>query len=189
MYLRAQRYISAFRFQREKENPEVNQYDRLVELFGMGEYVTDDSPSAYVDFTIGYWRKANHIHDWFVQNVQGGVDECQEAHVSREKLVELRETCLRVLASSDLVDGDVYAGTIYSSETPAGAVQFEAGQIVADPSIANDLLPRSEGFFFGGQDYDQWYWEDTKRTVEIIDKALTLLDGDGYWSIIYQSSW
>jgi len=23
----------------------------------------------------GHWRKANHIHDWFVKNVKGGVDD------------------------------------------------------------------------------------------------------------------
>src|SRR6187401_2153229 len=42
---------------------------------------------------IGYWRKSNQIHNWFVTNVQGGVDECQESHVPREKLEELLAIC------------------------------------------------------------------------------------------------
>jgi len=25
---------------------------------------------------VGYWRKDNHIHQWFVKNCQGGVDDC-----------------------------------------------------------------------------------------------------------------
>ncbi len=45
---------------------------------------------------VGYWRKANHIHKWFVDNVQDGVDECQEAHVSLDKLKELLEVCKKV---------------------------------------------------------------------------------------------
>lgn len=38
---------------------------------------------------IGYWRKANQIHAWFVDHVQGGVDECQLSMVSKEQLEEL----------------------------------------------------------------------------------------------------
>lgn len=43
------------------------------------------------------WRKANHIHNWFVVNCQGGVDECQEVYVSREQLLELADLCERVV--------------------------------------------------------------------------------------------
>ena len=39
-----------------------------------------------------YWRKANAIHGWFVAKVQDGIDECQRAEVTREKLFELRKT-------------------------------------------------------------------------------------------------
>ncbi|CAB4198222.1 hypothetical protein UFOVP1313_58 [uncultured Caudovirales phage] len=46
---------------------------------------------------VGYWRKANQIHEWFVENVQDGVDECRECWVDREKLEELKELCESVL--------------------------------------------------------------------------------------------
>lgn len=38
---------------------------------------------------VAYWRKANQIHNWFVENCQEGKDECQDAYVEREKLVLL----------------------------------------------------------------------------------------------------
>lgn len=44
-----------------------------------------------------YWRKANHIHRWFVDNVQDGEEECRPHYVSHEKLMELRSTCVEVL--------------------------------------------------------------------------------------------
>lgn len=47
---------------------------------------------------VGYWRKANQIHAWFVENVQESVDECQESYVSREDLILLRDTCKLVLS-------------------------------------------------------------------------------------------
>jgi hypothetical protein len=42
---------------------------------------------------VGYWRKANAIHQWFVENCQKGIDECQEVYVGREKLQELLDLC------------------------------------------------------------------------------------------------
>lgn len=46
---------------------------------------------------VGYWRKANQIHAWFVENIQHGVDECQEVYVPRTELVTLRGICDTVL--------------------------------------------------------------------------------------------
>lgn len=48
-----------------------------------------------------YWRKANAIHKWFVDNVQDGVDECQETYVPVEKLYELRDLCAKVVEDPD----------------------------------------------------------------------------------------
>ena len=46
---------------------------------------------------VAYWCKANQIHSWFVRECQGGVDDCREQVVPREKIVELRDLCRRVL--------------------------------------------------------------------------------------------
>lgn len=48
-----------------------------------------------------YWRKANSIHKWFVDNCQDGKDECQESDVSREDLVKLRDLCQKTIDSRD----------------------------------------------------------------------------------------
>ena len=53
---------------------------------------------------IGYWRKANAIHRWFVANVQEGVDNCEAFHVPREKLQELRGECLKVINDPGLAE-------------------------------------------------------------------------------------
>jgi len=47
-----------------------------------------------------YWRKANAIHQWFVTNVQDGEDDCREYYVSNEKLSELRDICVDILADT-----------------------------------------------------------------------------------------
>jgi hypothetical protein len=37
----------------------------------------------------GYWRKANAIHGWFVNNVQNGVDDCGYYELTEEILEKL----------------------------------------------------------------------------------------------------
>jgi len=102
---------------------------------------------------VGYWRKANHIHDWFVKNVQSGTDDCGRYYVSLDKLKELKKLCKDVIKNTKL---------------------------------AGEVLPTKSGFFFGGTDYDEYYIEDCKNTIKIIDKALNdKISGDLY----YQSSW
>lgn len=58
--------------------------------------VVNFSKVSYIVERAIYWRKANAIHQWFVDNCQGGVDECQTVHVYREKLEELLSLCKRV---------------------------------------------------------------------------------------------
>lgn len=54
------------------------------------------------DTEVAYWRKANAIHNWMVQNVQFGEDDCRDYWVSKEKLEELLDVCNRVLVDNSL---------------------------------------------------------------------------------------
>jgi len=46
---------------------------------------------------IGYWRKANAIHAWFVENVQDGDDNCNGHYVDKEDLQDLLDIVNAVL--------------------------------------------------------------------------------------------
>jgi hypothetical protein len=48
-----------------------------------------------------YWRKANAIHKWFVDRVQGGEDNCGEFEVSLEQLEKLLSVIDEVLDNPD----------------------------------------------------------------------------------------
>lgn len=50
---------------------------------------------------VAYWRKANHIHKWFVEKIQGGKDDCGDYYVSHAQLKELIEACKAVLLNRD----------------------------------------------------------------------------------------
>lgn len=51
-----------------------------------------------------YWRKANAIHNWFVEHVQDGNDDCKKYWVDIDKLIELRKTIKKVLQNHKLAD-------------------------------------------------------------------------------------
>jgi hypothetical protein len=72
---------------------EVIELIRDIKLKGLEKYM----PTS-ITFEIGYWRKANAIHGWFVKNVQKGVDDCDRYYVSSEKLQELYDNCKTVLS-------------------------------------------------------------------------------------------
>jgi hypothetical protein len=59
----------------------------------------DDQAGGYrVCPVVMYWRKANAIHRWFVDNAQNGVDECQYTPLSGELLVGLVDICEQITA-------------------------------------------------------------------------------------------
>lgn len=51
---------------------------------------------------MGYWRKANAIHRWFVTNVQDGNDACQRSPISEDDLSALLSACMQVKADHTL---------------------------------------------------------------------------------------
>lgn len=55
----------------------------------------------YITEEIAYWRKANAIHQWFVNNVQEGEDDNNPYYVSTEQLKKLLELCKQVLKEPD----------------------------------------------------------------------------------------
>ena len=57
--------------------------------------------TATLQVQVGYWRKANQIHSWFVNHVQGGVDNCEEYRVTRDQLQLLLDNCKLVLMNKE----------------------------------------------------------------------------------------
>ena len=115
MYLTGKRYMSKYFDEKDAERIE-----KVNEVFGFEGEEDADYNAVEVSFRVGYWRKANQIHQWFVDNVQDGVDECQETWVSREQLQELVDVCKTVLADMSKAEellptqsGFFFGGTDY----------------------------------------------------------------------------
>lgn len=129
-----------------------NADDEIAKAF---DSVQDKMPGElrYIEVRAMYWRKTNHIHAWFVEKCQGGKDECQESHVSKEQLQDLLDTVKKVLA---------------------------------DRTLAPQLLPTRPGFFFGDTSYEEWYFEDLEATKTALEKIMQYTDD---WDFYYRASW
>lgn len=131
-----------------------------------------------------YWRKANAIHNWFVANVQHGNDDCGIYEVCVDDLVKLHDLCQVVLESTELVDAKIENGKTYKDGE--WVPSYVKGQKLEDPTVAMELLPTVGGFFFGGTDYDQWYWWDIQYTERKLAKLLDCLEPSGEWRVIHK---
>lgn len=180
MYLKANVYVSSYNWNSPEEKEVCA---KILDAMNLKDFLSEDSPSISVVFTCGYWRKANQIHKWFVDYIQGGTDDCETYSVDREMLTQLRDQCKKVLGSTKLVSGKVYPVSLVDGEHQLIAVE---GQVLEDPTIAEELLPSQGGPFFGGTAYDEWYCRDLERTVEIIDKCFKAPE---YVYFSYRASW
>lgn len=129
--------------------------------------LTDLTIFRKTNYEVGYWRKANHIHNWFIQNCaprdhEGDpIDDCKPIEITISNLEELLDTCKKVLE---------------------------------DHSLASLLLPTRSGFFFGPTDYDEDYFKDVENTIKIIEPVLKFAKHkreikDYVWEVYYQASW
>lgn len=159
MYLYREIYVGA--------NHEYRDVQGTIDLTCKGD--NDERQAIEIDLSkvvsitehVLYWRKANHIHKWFVDNVQGGQDDCNEHFASRSALEELYQICNELL------------------NIPEGAEREKT---------AMKLLPPQQGFFFGSYDLDEWYWMEVEKTrdglAKVLDEPMNI-----NISYKYQSSW
>lgn len=144
-------------------------------------------PYSSISEEVAYWRKANAIHRWFVDNVQDGEDDCRfHREVTAEDLEDLYGRCENILREAVIAKGKIANGYTYQDGTKI--TNFVDGEYVVDPSICEEELPCQEGFFFGNQDYNEYYMEDIKHTYETLKKLLNEFDFENR-RLYYVSSW
>ena len=140
MYLSAKKYMSRY-----FDPADTDRIRSINELFGIESNEDEDYGAQEVIFRVAYWRKANAIHQWFVENVQDGTDDCGEYHVSREKLQELLELCKEIVAEPKKASkilptqGGFFFGNLeydewYHSDISRTVERLE--KLLADPAFA-----------------------------------------------------
>ena len=89
----------------------------------------------------------------------------------------------------DLDGGRDECQNIYVTRNQLIELRNLCADVVFEPATASSVLPTQAGFFFGSYDYDEWYMEDMKNTVNQIEKILEATPEDGWIDFIYRASW
>lgn len=161
------------------------EYEKKFENL-MFECGSEDFKYKSIFGEVAYWRKANAIHKWFVDNVQDGIDDCGYYEISKEKIEELRQVCTKVLNSSSLINGQICVG----ERLVNGKWEkiLENGLILKDTEVAEELLPTEDGFFFGSTAYDEYYLRDIIYTADMCEAILNFFSWENCY-LLYHSSW
>lgn len=92
-----------------------------------------------------YWRKANAVHGWFLEKTNTAKDfNCGEIKVDMELLKLFIKEGRAVLAN----------------------------RMAKEPDVEKLFMPTRSGFFFGGTEYDEYYYDSIERTVEKFEELV-----------------
>ena len=155
--------------------------------------------------TVGYWRKANAIHRYFVKNFGDGVDESQDMYITTDDLKNLIGVCenvIKVFVGKKLVlnktpentEGVADEVTItedWLKDNWEKLFSYDLAEALTEDEVKSidDILPTQSGFFFGSTDYDVGYLYDIVKTVYMLDDIIANDKPEEYAQYTYYGSW
>ena len=107
--------------------------------------------------------------------------------ISREAMYWRKANAIHYWFVMNVQHGEDNCKEYYVSREQLQSLLDTLKQVDQDHSLADDLLPTAEGFFFGATDYEDWYYQDIKDTIPVLENLLSQ-DLD-QWDFYYQSSW
>ena len=157
-YARKTTYKSFSKWDNPESTKEVN-YPEDLKTFS--DYIYDrnfKSVQTETIYQIGYFRKFNALHSYIVKTFADGIDNCQDIILYKEDVEQIKKVLDDVLNAHQQVEK------------------------------AKEILPTQSGFFFGGTDYDEFYFEDVKDAADLMQSFLDNFDFENY-HLVYQASW
>ena len=157
-YARKTTYKSFSKWDNPESTKEVN-YPEDLKTFS--DYIYDrnfKSVQTETIYQIGYFRKFNALHSYIVKTFADGIDNCQDIILYKEDVEQIKKVLDDILNAHQRVEK------------------------------AKEILPTQSGFFFGGTDYDEFYFEDVKVAADLMQNLLDNFDFEKY-QLIYEASW
>lgn len=162
MYLQAEKYLGNYPFMREQGDghydKEISQHEAVLEAIGLP---LDGACKESPSLTVSVT-----VAYWRKVNAihQWFVDNCANG----------TDDCKQAYVSTEKL-----------KELQAVCEELLKNK---DAAEAQSLLPPQEGFFFGNNDIDEWYWRGLGDTVEQIKDVFARFPSDE-WTIYYRASW
>jgi hypothetical protein len=161
MYLHAKKYVEKVNWQALQNNDELS-YDSPEAVFPLWNNIVE---------TAGMKDVAVDIYGVHVEVTCAYWRKANQIHAWFVKNVQ---------------GGEDNCGEYYVSHEKLKSLLDLVNKALAerDPN----LLPPQAGFFFGGTDIDEWYWQDLKNTKAKLDRVFALPEMSKL-SFYYTSSW
>lgn len=157
MYVEAEVYAGGWNHSNAEDK---SLYNEITNMVGLNKLASSDSPFCTVCVNVAYWRKANSIHAWMVQNLADGKDECQRIYLDHDHINKLINKCKAALSL------------------------YRSGEIEG----AGRMMPPQGGFFFGNTDVKDCWAKDMEDTIKQLAPLLDPELSKKY-SFYYRASW
>lgn len=165
MYLSKKTYVKNWSHQPAEERHSVE-----VKKNGVLHPSINPEKVSYITEEVMYWRKANQIHGWFCNNTRELVDNVRY-ELEREDLERLLSDCkkvLEILNTSTKTTKQVVGGWKNGEE------YFVDVEVYDNIDEVMEILPPTEGFFFGSDQIDDYYKQDIEDTIKVLQEELAL---------------
>ena len=163
--------------QKNTPRPDWPSYDTMSSI--NWKYVNHKTCPLNIELL--YWRKANHIHNWFVNNIQNGEDDCGDYVVTIENLRSLYNLLKTITSKIEIEKG---SHEVIFKEDKESVMKY-----------CEEVLPTCSGFFFGSTEYDFFYFTDIIHTIVSLEEIFVYIDANYIsddsedYAIYYSSSW
>lgn len=158
MYLYLRKYESVSHWSKDSNERKEGFYP--PELKELGDKIFESNfMSKTTEYQVAYWRKANAVHQYFIDNCAEGVDDCKPIWVGIEDLKKLVTICREIIADPTKAQEKL--------PTQTG---FFFGSAKYDEYYLQDL-------------------EDTVEQLEPIIKFMEKQENREKYDIIYEASW
>lgn len=157
-YARKTTYKSFSKWDKPDRADETN-YPEDLKTFS--DYIYDrnfKSVQTVISYQIGYFRKFNALHSYIVKTFADGIDNCQDIILYKEDVEKIKKVLDDVL------------------------------NVHQQAEKAKEILPTQSGYFFGGTDYDEYYFEEVKVAADLMQNFLDNFDFENY-QLVYRASW
>ena len=139
----------------------VGETDYPEDLKTFSDYIYDrnfKSVQTEIRYQIGYFRKFNALHSYIVKTFANGIDNCQDIILYKEDVEQIKKVLDDVL------------------------------NVHQQAEKAKEILPTQSGYFFGGTDYDEFYFDEVKVAADLMQSFLDNFDFENY-QLVYRASW
>ena len=153
-----------------------------------------------------YLKRKKYIGaHWEHRNVKGSIDITINGHkcdIAFDKISEITEqfgywrkaNAIHKWFVDTVQDGEDDCREYYVPQSKIEELLELCKKVKENPNLASELLPTTQGFFFGSQEYDEYYFMDIDYTIEILESALEDFKNtdkrfDYDYAYYYNSSW